>query len=37
MSEWLWRSSLGRTGGLKVSVYGSRNILEVSLMLLVVI
>ena len=37
MSKWWWRSSKGRTGGLRVGVDGPRNILEVSLVVLVVI
>ena len=37
MSKWWWGSSLGRTGGLRVGVEGPRNILEVSLVVLVVI
>ena len=37
MSKWWWRSSKGRTGGLRVDVDGPRNILEVTLVVLVVI
>ena len=37
MSKWLWRSSKGRTGGLRVGVDGPRNILEVSLVVLLVL
>ena len=37
MSKWWWRSSYGRTGGLRVGVDGPRNILEVSLVVLVAI
>ena len=37
MSKWWWRSSLGRICGLRVGVDGPRNILEVSLVVLVVI
>ena len=37
MSKWWWRSSQGRTCGLRVGVDGPRNILEVSLVVLVVI
>ena len=37
MSKWWWRSSKGRIGGLRVGVDGPRNILEVSLVVLVVI
>ena len=37
MSKWWWGSSLGSTGGLKVGVEGPGNILEVSLVVLVVI
>ena len=37
MSKWWWRSSKGYTGGLRVGIDGPRNILEVSLVVLVVI
>ena len=37
MSKWWWRSSLGRTGGLRVGDDGPKNRLEVSLVVLVVI
>ena len=37
MSKWWWRSSSGRTCGLRVGADGHRNILEVSLVVLVVI
>ena len=37
MSKWWWRSSKGRTGGLRVGVDNPRNILVVSLVALVVI
>ena len=37
MSKWWWRSSEGRTGGLRVDVDGPRNILEFWLVMLVVI
>ena len=37
MSKWWCRSSLGRTDGLRVGVDCPRNILEVSLVVLVVI
>ena len=37
MSKWWWRQSYGRTGGLRVGGDGPRNIMEVSLVVLVVI
>ena len=37
MSKWWWRSSKGRTGVLRVGDVGPKNILEVSLVVLVVI
>ena len=37
MSKWWWRSSWGRTGGLRVGDDGPKNILEVSLVVLVVL
>ena len=37
MSKLWWRSAKGRTGSLRVDVDGPRNILEVSLVVLVVI
>ena len=37
MFKWWWRSSKGYTGGLKVSVDGSRNVLKVSVVVLVVL
>ena len=37
MFKWWWRSSKGYTGGLRVSVDGSRNVLKVSEVVLVVL
>ena len=37
MSKWWWRSSLGYTGGLEVGIDGPRNVLKVSLVVLVVL
>ena len=37
MSKWCWRSFQGRTSGLRDGVDGPRNILDVSLVVLVVI
>ena len=37
MSKWCRRSSLGYTGGLGVGVDGPRNVLKVSLVVLVVL
>ena len=34
MSKWWWRSSKGHTGGLRVGIDGPRNILEVSLVVI---
>ena len=37
MFKWWWRSSLGYTGGPRVSVDGPRNVLKVSVVVLVVL
>ena len=37
MFKWWWRSSYGYTGGLRVSVDGPRNVLKVSVVVLVVL